>query len=198
MRGYRVRPECELHSRVRFSARRVAARRALAYTGAMAAWRAMTAADLDAVRAVAARVHPDYPEDAAVFAERLALHPEGCRVLDDAGAVVGYLIGHPWREREPPKLNARLGALPAGPTTYYIHDVAILPEHRGAGHARDIVARCVARAREEGFASVSLVAVNASARFWEGLGFRRVADPALDAALKSYDADACLMVRKLA
>jgi ribosomal protein S18 acetylase RimI-like enzyme len=163
----------------------------------MAAWRAMTAADLGAVRAVADRVHPAYPEDAAVFAERLALHPGGCWVLDDGGAVVGYLIGHPWHERRPPPLNTMLGALPAAPSAYYIHDVAILPAYRRSGKAREIVAVCVARARAAGFAGVSLVAVNRSAPFWRSLGFEPVSDPGLDAELASYDAEARLMVCRL-
>ncbi|NEW95116.1 GNAT family N-acetyltransferase, partial [Rhodopseudomonas sp. BR0M22] len=45
-----------------------------------ATWRGMTPADLPAVDAIAAVVHAAYPEDAAVFAERLALHPDGCLV----------------------------------------------------------------------------------------------------------------------
>lgn len=163
----------------------------------MTEWRAMTAADLDAVRAIADRVHAAYPEDAAVFAERLALYPSGCWVLDDGGEIVGYLIGHPWRERDPPKLNTMLGALPAMPTTYYIHDVAILPADRRSGQGREIVAACVVQARAAGFTGMSLVAINGSAPFWQSLGFERVRDPGLDALLGSYDADACLMTRRL-
>jgi predicted N-acetyltransferase YhbS len=163
----------------------------------MAEWRVMTAADLNAVRAIADCVHPAYPEDAAVFAERLRLYPSGCRVLDDGGAVVGYLIGHPWHARNPPKLNTMLGALPREASVYYIHDLAILPAHRRSGKAREIVAATVARARAAGFAGVSLVAVNGTAAFWQTLGFERVSDPALDARLASYDAAACLMAQPL-
>ncbi len=50
-------------------------------------WRAMTPGDLPAVLAIADVVHPDYPEDAAIFAERLALYPAGCRVLERDGAL---------------------------------------------------------------------------------------------------------------
>ena len=72
-------------------------------------WRAMAAADLPAVAALADAIHLDHPEDAAVFAERLALFPAGCLVLDSAGIVDGYVIAHPWRLLAPPALNARLG-----------------------------------------------------------------------------------------
>jgi GNAT superfamily N-acetyltransferase len=44
-------------------------------------WRPMAATDLPAVMTVAAKVHPDYPEGEAVFAERLTLHPAGCLCL---------------------------------------------------------------------------------------------------------------------
>jgi len=41
----------------------------------------MTEADLPAALAIAEVVHPNYPEDPAVFTERLALYPRGCLVL---------------------------------------------------------------------------------------------------------------------
>ena len=105
----------------------------------------MTAADLPAVNAIAAQVHVAYPEDAAVFAERLTLHPAGCCVLDGGTGVAGYVISHPWRIAEPPALDTLLGALPAPASTYYIHDIALLPAARRGGaasdHSRDADAR---------------------------------------------------------
>jgi len=44
-------------------------------------WRAMTAADLDAVAAVAAVGFPDHFEGRDCFENRLALNPAGCFVL---------------------------------------------------------------------------------------------------------------------
>ena len=83
--------------------------------GGEARWRAMEAADLAAVERVAAHVHPDYPEDEAVFAERLSLCPEGCLVLArPLGDPCGYVVAHPWRLGQPPALNSLLGALPVG------------------------------------------------------------------------------------
>lgn len=155
----------------------------------------MTTADLEAVRAIAERMHIAYPEDAAVFAERLSLYPDGCYVLDAAGSIVGYLIGHPWHERNPPKLNTLLGAIPERATAYYIHDVAIVPEHQKARKAREIVTASISRAHAAGFATVSLVAVSGSASFWQRFNFQRVDVPDIAAELASYDDDACLMVR---
>ena len=91
-------------------------------------WRRMAPADLPAVMAIAAVVHPDYPEDEPVFAERLRLAPEGCHVLaGEGGALQGYLVSHPWPAGAVPALNSLLGAIPPGTVNWYIHDLALLP-----------------------------------------------------------------------
>lgn len=170
-------------------------------------WRPMTSVDLQHVLAIAGAVHPSYPEDSAVFAERLRLYPAGCLICQSAGRVVGYGLSHPWRAGAPPALNALLGALPAPASTYYIHDIALLPEARGDGAGAAVVARLLAQARAAGFATVSLVAVSGTAGFWRRFGFRVVvsalgdapsADPALAAKLRSYDDAACFMTCELA
>ncbi len=159
-----------------------------------ARWRPMTARHLADVSAVAAVVHPDYPEDDAVFAERLRLYPPGCRVLEGTARVLGYGIGHPWRDGTPVQLNALLGYLPSRPTVFYIHDIALLPEARGMGAGVAIVDYFVARARAEGFAALFLVAVAGSEAFWRARGFADM--PA--ALLESYGMAARLMRRTLA
>ena len=164
-------------------------------------WRAMTADDLAAVDAIAARVHPDYPEDSAIFAERLQLYPNGCRVLAtvDAG-LVGYAVSHPWHLGQPVALNALLGAIPSlgSSATYYIHDIALLPEARGGGAGADIVTWLARHARAAGLPSMSLVAVNDSGPFWRSQGFTVVDNPALRAKLACYGGQAQLMTRDLA
>lgn len=160
-------------------------------------WRAMTDADLPRVIEIASAVHPSFPEDAAVFAERLALYPAGCRVLERDGAVEGYVVSHPWHDGAPPALDTLLGALPDKPSTYYIHDLAMMPGARGKGDAATIVAALTAHARQHHFATVTLVAVNHSAPFWGKHGFDAVDDPALAAKIASYGADACIMRARL-
>jgi ribosomal protein S18 acetylase RimI-like enzyme len=157
-------------------------------------WRPMTAADLPAALAVADVVHPNYPEDPAVFTERLALYPRGCLVLARHDRLIGYIVSHPWSYGEPPALNSLLGALPVPPTTYYIHDIALLPEARGTGAANAVVTRLIAQARDEGLPDLSLTAVNDSVAFWTRHGFRLAEEPALDEKLRSYDAAARFMV----
>lgn len=161
-------------------------------------WRRMTPADLPAVMAIAAVVHPDYPEDEAVFAERLRLAPEGCHVLaGEDGALRGYLVSHPWPAGTVPALNSLLGDMPQGVANWYLHDLALLPAGRGSGAAGTIVAAIARHAAETGHTSLALVAVNDSTGFWRRQGFREVHDPALDRKLASYDDAARCMRREL-
>ncbi|MGJ4929261.1 GNAT family N-acetyltransferase [Bradyrhizobium sp. HKCCYLS2038] len=159
----------------------------------------MATDDLAGVDAVAARVHPDFPEDHAVFAERLRLHPAGCRVLSMAGdTIAGYVISHPWELGRPPALNVLIGSLPGDVSTYYIHDLALLPELRGSGAASEIVRQLVRHARELGLPSLSLVAVSGSTPFWAKQGFAVTVRLGSDGKLQSYGEDARLMSFHLA
>ncbi|MFE1597749.1 GNAT family N-acetyltransferase [Methylobacterium sp. ID0610] len=160
-----------------------------------ARWRSLTAADLAAVDAIAAIVHPDYPEDEAVAAERLALYPDGCFLLESAGRPAGYAISHPWSFGEPPALDSLLGAIPAGATTHYLHDVALLPAARGAGATSALLAILTRQAAGAGLDTLSLVAVNGSVAFWERRGFRAVEDERIRRKLASYGRGARFMAR---
>lgn len=135
-------------------------------------WRAMTPTDLGEVERIAAVVHPTHPEDAAVFRERLSLYPAGCFVLDGAAGVRGYVLAHPWLLGRPPLLNSLLGRLPVDADTLYLHDLALLPAARVAGLGSRAVDLITDRARGEGVATVSLLAVGRSAGFWKRQGFR--------------------------
>jgi ribosomal protein S18 acetylase RimI-like enzyme len=160
-------------------------------------WRPMQTADIGDVIAIAAIVHPGYPETDDVLAERLALYPAGCFILDRDGAALGYLLSHPWRYADPPRLNMRLERLPEQPDTYYLHDIALLPEAQGLGAAAAMAEQLADLARASGFANISLCAVNGSAPFWQRRGFMPVVQPALAVRLESYGADVRFMVRVL-
>jgi ribosomal protein S18 acetylase RimI-like enzyme len=155
-------------------------------------WRPMTPADLSTVDDIAEAVHPLHPENTTVFAERLRLYPEGCHVLESSRVIAGYVISHPW-SGDPPALDTLVNALPAAPATYYIHDLALLPSARGNDAGATIIGRLIDHARQAGFATVSLVAVNGSEPFWHKLGFIRAADESLHKKLRSYGGDAALM-----
>jgi len=158
-------------------------------------WRPMTSEDMLRVHALADEIHVDHPEDFEILAERQRLYPQGCLMLVEDGTTIGYALTHPWRFGEPPPLNRPLGRLPEQATTYYVHDVALLPAARGKGYAALAGALLRAHARAAGFDNLSLVAVNRSQAFWEKVGFRAVALPGLEAKLASYGPDAVLMVQ---
>lgn len=158
----------------------------------------MSVEDLDAVLRVAEVVHPNYPEDRAVFAERLRLYPAGSRVLTEAENILGYVVSHPWTYGAPPMLDSGLGAIPPAADSYYIHDIALLPAARGRGAALDVIAALLGHAAEARFATATLVAIAGTRPFWEARGFRAVAVPQLAEKLASYDPSACYMSRPLA
>jgi len=158
----------------------------------------MTAADLPAVDAVARTVHPTFPEDVSVFAERLGFCPEGCRMAEDEdGRPAGYAIAYPFPYARTPALDVPLGRLPEGCDALYLHDVALLPPARGAGLGRSFLAHAEVVARARGLRALTLTAVYDAARYWAGLGFRRLDEvPAeLAAKLADYGPGACYMVR---
>ncbi|HWQ87612.1 GNAT family N-acetyltransferase [Brevundimonas sp.] len=161
-------------------------------------WRAMTAADLDAVADIAAIGFPDHFEGRDCFGNRLMLNPSGCFVLaDEADEPRGYLVAYPWRAEAAPALNTLIEAIPADASVLYLHDLALHPDVRGGGWSAMIVERLAGQARAAGWPALALVAVNDAAPFWERRGFAVVDTPALRAKLASYGPDARYMVRDL-
>ena len=158
-----------------------------------AAWRAMEAADLDAVMALAGRCHPALPESRAVFAERLALFRQGCLVLDGPSGVAGYAIAHPIRRSEPPALGMLLGSIATDADQFYLHDVVVAPELRGRGAS----AMAVDRLLDLGgaYPTTALVSVYGTAGFWSRFGFRP-AGRGMSEKLRAYGDDAVFMERR--
>lgn len=151
---------------------------------------------MKAVAGVAAIVHPDLFERTEVLAEKQRLYPDGAWLCEIDGTVGGYLLSHPWRASGIPPLDMFLGALPTQTDTYYIHDLALLPECRGIGAAGFIVRAALQRAAED-FSNAALVAVNDSQAFWQLRGFEIVDVPELAAPLHAYEADAKYMTQAL-
>jgi GNAT superfamily N-acetyltransferase len=156
----------------------------------------MAAACLPAVLALADAVHPDHPEDREVFAERLALHPAGCLMLEADGEVCGYALAHPWSIAAPPALNARLGRLPARPDTLHLHDIALIPALRGAGQAAAALEVLLGQAQALGLPRATLVAIAGKQDHWARRGFHPLA-PRDPAPLRSYGAGASFMAKPL-
>ncbi|QDP26992.1 GNAT family N-acetyltransferase [Bradyrhizobium cosmicum] len=161
-------------------------------------WRPARTTDLPAISAIATRIHPDLPERPDVFAEKMRLYPDGCRVLVADDAIAGYGLAHPWRQHRIPPLDGFLERLPDDADCLYVHDVAVLPDFRG-GVARDYVSTIETLARASHITALALVSVYATRPLWERLGFRPVmADAELHAKLASYGDSATYMLRDLA
>ena len=161
-------------------------------------WRPAHITDLPAFGTIAARIHPGLPERPEVFAEKMRLYPDGCRVLIADEEIAGYGLSHPWRRHRIPPLDGFLERLPDDADCLYVHDVAVLPDHRG-GAARAYVAKMEELARASGIAALALVSVYATRPLWERFGFRPVtADAELRAKLAGYGESATYMLRDLA
>jgi GNAT superfamily N-acetyltransferase len=159
-------------------------------------WRPMLPQDLPRVNAIADTVHQAYPEDPAVVTERLALFPQGCRVADSASGVIGYAVAHPWY-LAPPPLNSLLIALPEQSECLYLHDVALLPETRGARLGETLVRYLQDLARQLATPRLALTAVYDTPRYWSRFGFTPYRTPAIAEKLASYSETATFMVLEL-
>jgi len=153
----------------------------------------MTEADIAPAHALSEIVHPGYPEDLAIFTERLRLYPAGCFVLDNEREIAGYALSHPFVKDRAPALNSLLHALPESCDTYYIHDIALAACARNTGAGAAIVESLRAQARAGGFDAICLVAVNNSAAFWQRQGFVTQDAASLRDKLASYGAGSVYM-----
>jgi len=157
-------------------------------------WRPMAADDIDGVVVVAAHAFPNHFEARSCFEERLGLFPLGCFVLASGSDVSAYLIAYPQVIGVVPRLNSLVGALPSSREAVYLHDLALLSNVRGQGHAERGFNRSLENLIPMGAKIVHLVAVNGSAPFWAKLGFERT----INGHINSYGDDAVYMVRRVA
>ncbi len=145
--------------------------------------------------ALSERVHPTFYEGEAMFADRLALFPQGCLVLPLAdGSLAAYAIAYPVKRFSPPPLDTVLGRLADDADALYIHDVAVAPEWRGRKLADAAIERLLGLA--EAFDAAVLVSVYGTPPFWKRFGFGPVEDAALQSKLASYGDDAVFMLRE--
>lgn len=160
-------------------------------------WRQMQINDMDGVIAVSHIAFPDYPEARHFFEERHALSPETCFVYVRESDVKAYLVSYPWKLRDIPSLNTRLGELPSDPDCIYIHDLALHPDIRGTGASSEAIERLLEAVPSVGVTKLALMAVNGSVSFWERHGFTVVHDETLKSQIEKYGANAFYMVREL-
>ena len=158
-------------------------------------WRPMTTADLDRVAEIATIGFPDHFEGRPCFANRLALNPAGCFVLQMPDGLEGYLVAYPWIGGAAPRLNTLIEAIPPDADVLYLHDLALTPAVRGQGWSKPAVTAVVDLAKAGGWATIALVAVNDAVDFWRGHGFEVKQTPEMAGKLASYGSDARYMTR---
>ncbi|CAJ0893600.1 hypothetical protein AMST5_04318 [freshwater sediment metagenome] len=162
-----------------------------------ASWRRLRSSDLGHVARIAAQIHPDFPERPEVFAQKAALFPAGCFVLEKQGAVCGYAIGHPWLLDDIPPLDSFLHAVPERPDCFHVHDVAILETARGNSAATEVERLLTDAARQRGLSVMALVSVYGSDRLWRRLGYRPRERGRPSEKLKLYGEGALYLVKGL-
>lgn len=160
-------------------------------------WRDLMSKDISQVVQIADKIHPGLPERHEVFAERLKVFPEGCLALVNTKSdeLCGYLISHPIITYQPPPLDTLIGEIPPGADQYYIHDLAILPESRGGGRAKEAVAKVLDIAKQ--YPTTCLISVYGTSGFWGRFGFREpVLGDGLQRKVAVYGEDAVFLERK--
>lgn len=161
---------------------------------AQAMWREMTRADIPDVHRLAQRIHPpDLDETSQALQSRLELGgPSLCRILSGGGGgCVGYMLAHPWCVGDVPPLGAILERT-ARQDTLFLHDLAILAEHRSRGFAGQAIGHLKGRMRDLGLSSIALVAVSGTGAYWRSHGFEP--SPAPSASLAPYGREAAYLL----
>jgi ribosomal protein S18 acetylase RimI-like enzyme len=156
-------------------------------------WRQMYHSDIPRLLDIQDEAYPWHKEDRTVFEDRLALYPQGCLVLEIGGEIIGYILSHPWRADDPPPLDTQLGKLPERPGTYYLHDLALMASAFGKGHGARVVRHLAETAGAMDYRSMSLIAVNQSAPFWQKHGFVPRPLASVAAKLEGYGEGAVFM-----
>lgn len=126
------------------------------------------AADLAAVLRLQAACHAGELHESAACMRAILEHGHSLLALDPAGAAVGYALGHDGEQAAfdcaPPAAEQPSGA-------WFLHDVVVSAQARGAGVARALVDAALARAAQRGAAHAHLVALPGTAALWARFGF---------------------------
>jgi len=162
-------------------------------------WRRARAEDAEAIGRLSVDILGELGEPPAIFAERIALCPEGCHVLASGADILGHMISHPWVRGRPPALNQMLRHIPAGADCWYIHEVALREAARGQGCIRAILRQLADTAVAAGLPVMALVAVANAVAYWQRLGFRPapLAADGIDSYTGSYGGAAAYLEMEL-
>ncbi len=113
------------------------------------------------------------PESEPVLKRKYIISPETCVVaVDDHENIIGCCLSHPWNPDNSPPLYKEIEK-PVDTNNLYIHDLAVSRKSQRKGVANNLCNMIIARAKSQGFKSITLVAVQNSESFWCKFGFSR-------------------------
>lgn len=131
---------------------------------------------------------PHLLEHLATFERRYEMYSAGFMGAFHSEQLAGYSISFPWYSDVPIALDQPESDGSRLFDCYYMHDVAVMPEHRGHGIADKFVNNCFDDARHHGLGTIRMVTVQGGQHIWSRYGF------AIDGlAHESYGADAYKM-----
>lgn len=124
----------------------------------------------DAISGIHARVYSGVPDAPALMKERFR-HARYSLCYDVGGAIVAYLLAHPWPLEAPPD---RISPLPGDGDILFIHDIAVSPDFTGFSFGKKMLKHLIRDAKaEKAFRKIQVVATLGSVGFWNNQGFEK-------------------------
>ncbi|TWU09845.1 GNAT family N-acetyltransferase [Allorhodopirellula heiligendammensis] len=152
--------------------------------------------DWGAIMRIQSEVYYEFaPESEVVMRSKLTQSPATCFVATGSNNLVhAYCLAHPY----PPDRVAVLGRVNserwAPSANLYVHDLAVQQGSTGRGVAQALFHHLTSVALAHGYRTMSLVAVQQAAGFWERMGFLSSTAVTID---ESYASGAIFMTRQL-
>lgn len=135
-------------------------------------------------------------EDLNVLKEKANVPGHFCFLVVEPGSedVIGYVLAHPYPEEKIPSLNtSQLVTSATDVRNVFLHDMALDPSCAGKGLGKRVISQLLEKVREQGYKSMTLVAVQSSDKFWNKAGGFEPVKPAEPESLSKYGEGAKMM-----
>lgn len=135
-------------------------------------------------------------EDLNVLKEKANVPGHFCFLIVELGSedVIGYVLAHPYPEDKIPSLNtSHLFASANDVRNVFLHDMALDPSCAGKGVGKRVISELLEKVQEQGYKSMTLIAVQSSENFWNKAGGFQPMKPADAESLRKYGAGAKMM-----
>ena len=135
-------------------------------------------------------------EDLTVLKEKAKVPGHFCFLVVELGSedVIGYVLAHPYPEDKIPSLNTgHLVPSANDVRNVFLHDMALDPSCAGKGVGKRVVSELLKKVKEQGYKSMTLIAVQSSDKFWNKAGGFEPMKPTDPKSLKKYGEGAKMM-----